>query len=72
MPVIALCILFGGVSGRGWYDIPSLPPDYEEVYRSGELAVYVFFVPITNFFTFQFNFGQNKELSFPLNYHKPF
>jgi hypothetical protein len=30
------------VSGRGWYDIPSLPPDYEEVYRSGELAVYVF------------------------------
>ena len=30
------------VNGRGWYDIPSLPSNFMQVYRSGELAVYEF------------------------------
>jgi hypothetical protein len=30
------------ISGKGWYDIPSLPSNFVQVYRSGELAVYVF------------------------------
>lgn len=29
-------------NGKGWYDIPSLPSNYKEVYRSGDMAVYVF------------------------------
>jgi hypothetical protein len=30
------------VSGKGWYGIPTLPSDFKEVYRSGEMAAYLF------------------------------
>lgn len=30
------------VNGKGWYEIPSLPPAFIEVYRSGQMAVYAF------------------------------
>ena len=30
------------VSGKGWYGISTLPSDFKEVYRSGEMAVYLF------------------------------
>ena len=30
------------VSGEGWYGIPSLPSSFQEVYRSGNMAVYLY------------------------------
>ena len=30
------------VSGEGWYGISSLPPEFKEVYQSGEMAVFSF------------------------------
>lgn len=33
---------FWWVDGKGWYSIPSLPPDFKEVFRSGSMAVYVY------------------------------
>ena len=30
------------ISGAGWYKISALPSDFKEVYRSGEMAVYLF------------------------------
>ncbi len=30
------------VSGKGWYQIPSLPSEFLEVYRADDMAVYVF------------------------------
>ncbi|MGE5575460.1 MAG: hypothetical protein ACM3UL_04935, partial [Ignavibacteria bacterium] len=32
------------IDGKGWYDIASLPSNFEQVYRSGELAVYEFMI----------------------------
>ena len=28
------------ISGKGWYGIPSLPSDFREIYRNGNMAVY--------------------------------
>jgi hypothetical protein len=28
------------INGEGWYQIPSLPPDFTEVYSAGRMAVY--------------------------------
>jgi hypothetical protein len=30
------------ISGKGWYGISTLPSDFREVYRTGEMAVYLF------------------------------
>ncbi len=30
------------INGEGWYSISSLPSDFQEVHRSGEIAVYIF------------------------------
>lgn len=30
------------IIGKGWYDIPSLPSSFQEVYRSGNMAVYLY------------------------------
>ena len=30
------------VNGEGWYEIPCLPSNFKEVYRAGDLAVYIF------------------------------
>jgi hypothetical protein len=30
------------VNGKGWYNLPSVPPVFSEAYRSGSIAVYVY------------------------------
>jgi hypothetical protein len=30
------------VDGKGWYNLPSVPPVFTEVYQSGDIAVYVY------------------------------
>jgi hypothetical protein len=30
------------ISGQGWYQIPTLPSDFKEVYRAGRMAVYLY------------------------------